>query len=154
MKILILILGIILSILGLVKFKNKDEKIISLLWLLSFLFLFFIKLDFIEKLNAPIYMPLIIINTALMIRLLFRQYSGKYKILSIVFVLLVLSIMRDAFHLPYFNEFLIIQIVISLPILIYIFTKSIKNKDSFITFLASLFVLNELIRYSSLIGIN
>lgn len=149
MSTIIIFTGLILSIIGLIKFK---DKLILAFWILTFLFFLLSKFDFIKH-EIFIYLGIVVLNSILITKHVLDQYSGKYKLLILVFVLLMLSIIRDAFHYQFFYEFLFIQILISIPIIIYVVMKSINEKNYFILLMAVLFVLNEIVRNSSLLGV-
>lgn len=135
----IIIVGLLCSIFSSIKFK----KIVFINWF----FLFVVSLIHYLKVYdlQIVYYILLMLCSIISTSFFLKQENKKYRLTSLIFIVLLFSAIRDMFGFSYYYEFIILQLIITIPILIYTTINAIKTKDYSTLMIIILYILNEVI---------
>lgn len=140
-------IGLTVSAIAFFICKNKFEKAIIISWNIIYTFLL---LNCLSNNSLVLFYYITLIISAIL-SIVYFQSSKRYRSVIVIYIILILSIIRTLFQYPYYYEFLIFQIIITTPLIIYLITRSIKEKNYFTLFLITLYFLNEFIEKNGLI---
>jgi hypothetical protein len=139
----LIIIGLLSSVLGLLKCNGKLENVIFLLWITLFIIS---GIHYLNLFNLQIvYYAILALCSVLCGYFFYVNKTKKYKLVSVIFLILVLSIIRDLFGLSYYYEFLIFQLIVTVPILIYAIIDSLKERFYLILLILLIYIINEFV---------